>query len=224
MDGQYVSYSYFLIVLFPAFIDKYTYHLLMKILRGYIYIMQKYIALSFHAIYNEPVESFNYLRRNKERHFMENYIYTLKAKAVIDITKDPQTFQDYYDHGRSTALPTEFKIDLTNPYHELNLVESFENAGDCAFFDQFRKVIYEQQKRNLISNNQYSLNDDKYLLKDKVVILNFENLFFQVDFEDSLKHNMRDDSVPDEVVEETEIIDGVEINEQTIKPSGLEQL
>ena len=196
MDGQYVSYSYFLIVLFPAFIDKYTYHLLMKILRGYIYIMQKYIALSFHAIYNEPVESFNYLRRNKERHFMENYIYTLKAKAVIDITKDPQTFQDYYDHGRSTALPTEFKIDLTNPYHELNLVESFENAGDCAFFDQFRKVIYEQQKRNLISNNQYSLNDDKYLLKDKVVILNFENLFFQVDFEDSLKHNMRDDSVP----------------------------
>ena len=219
-----MSYSYFLIVLFPAFIDKYTYHLLMKILRGYIYIMQKYIALSFHAIYNEPVESFNYLRRNKERHFMENYIYTLKAKAVIDITKDPQTFQDYYDHGRSTALPTEFKIDLTNPYHELNLVESFENAGDCAFFDQFRKVIYEQQKRNLISNNQYSLNDDKYLLKDKVVILNFENLFFQVDFEDSLKHNMRDDSVPDEVVEETEIIDGVEINEQTIKPSGLEQL
>ena len=125
---------------------------------------------------------------------MENFIYTLKAKAIIDITQKQQSFTDHFE-GESIILPTEFKIDLTNPYHELNIVESFENAGDCAFFDQFRKVVSEQQKKNLINNEQYLLEDNKYLLKDKVVVMDLENLFFQIDLKESLQNRMRSNNI-----------------------------
>ncbi|MCR4686744.1 MAG: hypothetical protein K5659_04180 [Lachnospiraceae bacterium] len=156
---------------------------------------------------------------------MENYIYTLKAKAVIDIAKKVNTFQDFYENGKSQALPTEFIIDLTDPYHELNIVESFEDVGDCAFFDQFRKVIFEKENKKNNKNKHYYLENDKYLIKDKVVILDFEKLFFQVDFDDSIKHRMRDDSVLGEIVDEV-ITDenGEKYVEQNYISSGLEYL
>lgn len=125
---------------------------------------------------------------------MENYIYTFRAEDVIRITANPRTYPGADWGEDNKVLPTEFRIDLTNPYHEISMVKAFENEGDSAFFYQFRKAVCYRN-----GNNERF--EDRELLKDKVVIFDFESLFNRIDFGESLGNNMRDESIPSEVVE-----------------------
>lgn len=125
---------------------------------------------------------------------MDNYVYTLRAKDVIRITANPRTYTGSFWGEDNEVLSTEFRIDLTNPYHEISLVKAFENEGDSAFFYQFRKAVCYRE-------GNYERFEDKDLLKDKVVIFDFESLFNKIDFRESLGNNMRNSIIPGKVVD-----------------------
>ena len=124
---------------------------------------------------------------------MENYIYTLSGRACITTKYINHTITKSTEGGYDEPGITEFFIDLTNPFHVQRMVKSFSNAGDCAFFYQLRQVISTREQEGKTKKDVFA--EDKFLLKDKVVIVDFESIFNEIDYAKSLKHHMKDDSV-----------------------------
>ena len=100
---------------------------------------------------------------------MQNLLYTLDGEAVINLTSKTGT-REIFDSGYYKADATLFYIDLTDPSVRIRLIKSYEDAGDCPFFHQLKKVC---EKRSIAASDKC---DDSFL-SDKILIVDFENTF-----------------------------------------------